>query len=255
MSDLRNLLKDGDIVTMRGQDWNWDLWGNIQVSVARKGISAAQYKVFGQRRLPKDLRCWDSHCGMWFGGKGLFNVTLPSAKFDDLKEYENPKTNIILSVYRFNPKFWNWGLTPNDIDKMLDLAQKMVALKKPYDKGQLFDIMGNVMNMEPWKASTTWFDADGIKPKDTINEHLVCSVGLGAIIRDWRDGLIKRGIEIPEPWAIMNPNLWNPFTYDAYCKVNHWDVGTIFPANFALTDTHFKGEFTYLGDFRGGKKI
>ena len=246
MSDLSNTVKPGDNLNTAGFHMNWrQFFGSLLAYPAVKIIVNTQKDVFCQTISDKKIWIKDSHSVMYFNDKYVFSVEMPKPKFIPLSTYEGRDKRIV-SVYRLNPEYFKKEIKGSDTTIMFNKAIDIVNLNKGYDIGQLVDILITTIAGYPNERKVNWFDQG--------SQRMVCSVSIATIIAAWRHEVLKvTGIDIPQPWKVLNPLAWK----DEFIKKwnGHWDIGTTFPANFAVTNTHFNNEFILVGKFKGGKRI
>lgn len=246
MSDLSNTVIPGDFINSEGIKWSWDLIDVAAGIIATNGISAAQRDVFCDTIPAKKLRYKDSHTMIYFGSNQLFTVQLPQPTYEDLEKRHGKGDTRIVSVYRMNPAYFGKTLDANDVAIMKSAADEIIAKHKGYDIGQLMDILVSTIAGYPFEQKSKTFDQG--------NDRLVCSVGCATVIAAWRHKLLQTtGVDIPQPWKVPNPNAFKSDFIKKY--PGHWDIQTTFPANYAVTDTHFQNEFILVGRFKGGKRI
>jgi hypothetical protein len=196
---------------------------------------------------------------LYLGENKIFSCEPPKPTYHALGDFDaEPKR--IMSIYRFNREFFGKTLDQDDLAIFKDGAEKIVGWNLKYDIGQLADILIDTFAKIPYKDEVHLFDADGGKEDKNVDivknkQHLVCSVAVAALIADWQRKLEeeKKDFTIREPWSMLNPAAWTEAFKKRY--PGHWDCGSIFPAMFACTDTHFAGEFKHIGHYQGGYKI
>jgi hypothetical protein len=273
MSDLLNILRSGDVITLQGctraknfgafmSNFFW--WISYPAAVA--AIEDVSKMVFGQVMDPNKIRDRDNHATMFFDPTHVFSCEPPHPTYIPLTEYDVDDKYRIVSVYRMNPAFWGFTPGPKELALLKEGADMIInwrdAKGNPltYDTLQNLDIGVNAIMGHPYTDEVHIFDADGNDfDAGDINiakgkQHMVCSVAVAGIIRHMRY-VLNNGNPGPilDPWSKLNPQAWKKSFYDNYPK--HWDTESVFPSSFAVTDTHFQNEFLFMGSFKNGAKI
>lgn len=213
---LQKNLKPGDIINTSGKTDFTKPW----LILTQACIRQHQKDLFGKASFYHD-----THTEMFFGREKIFSVTAPKTKWEILEHVAKQE----FSVYRYTKK----DLTDNDINIMLDSANKIIGTK--YDYGQLLDIAISQILGYPNIIKYKWFDMG--------RKRMVCSVGCRAIMEDLRHKLEQDGQEtIPRLFNKLNPMYWTEKELKEFSRV---DVEATSPAHFA-NSRWFDGEYRHI---------
>lgn len=251
MNDLQRIIQPGDIINLEGhipvtlKSFFKDLVINDVIDL----IVKVQKWVFAKCENADAISYRDNHTMIYLGDNQVFSMEPPRGCIHSLDDY-GQGNNRIVSIYRMNPQYFGRSLADGDIALIREAAIMLVGI--PYDIGQNANIGINALSGYPWSYALTWFEADKIPSEDITKKNaVVCSVSIAEIIAYWRHILKETtGEEIPQPWKVLNPGYWTKDQIERF--PNHWDVNSTFPANYAVTQTHFSGEFLLMGKFRNG---
>jgi len=164
-----------------------------------------------------------------------FSIEPPRATFIPLEDYALDD----IAIYRYTKK----ELTDKDIGIMIKATLPMLGTK--YDYGQLMNIAVNTILGYPYDEKVKWFDLGG--------KRKVCSVGMAVIFQKWRKVLESEGFNVQRLFRNLNKKAWTEKFIKDFKKLNRWDVENTFPAMFALTKTHFDGEFELIIKMNKGR--
>jgi len=252
MSDLKSLIRPGDVINLEGRHWDWkNLFVSVGEAVIVPLIVRTQEKVFG---VGSDHR--DYHTMTYLGDNRVFSTQFPKPEIVSLDEFDAADKKRTVSVFRMNPAYFGRGLKDSDLTIMSNAAMTMADVKLDYDLLQNAMIGINALSGYPWSYHLRWLDADGKGVSEDpakVRQHFVCSVAAAAVIAYWRHELLRTaGEDLPQPWKKLNPAAWTERQIREY--PGHWDINATFPANFAVTQTHFSHEFLEIGHFKAGTK-
>lgn len=246
---LKSICKPGDVLNTKPINYNVfrgfkiskffkgivDIVTRAGVYIGLVGIKNAQKEVFG-----KSSNYEDTHTMLYIDWQHVFSVQLPYPKFDSLKDFDDET----ISVYRYTEK----EFTDKDITFMYDTASKIIKGKHKYDMGQLVDFLVSTINGYPFDAENKLFDQG--------RYNLVCSVGVATIFNAWRKKYNKtHKKKLFQLFSILREATWSKEFIEKFNKQGYWDIDRTFPANFANTETHFRGEFKLIAKVQNGKII
>jgi hypothetical protein len=234
---LKKYSKDGDVHNYEDTPPFWKVFLLIAVLAIRrfqKKTFFGKWIKWGIRLVMMRTKNWKDHHTMQYFEDGTRSVQTPQAKVIPVTCY----SHYDVSIYRYTPK----DFTPEDIQIMKDIWNRIIGTK--YDYAQIMNIAINQILGYPFKQKTKILNPE---------EKKVCSVGVATVFQAWRKQIDKK---VPRLFRVLNKSVWTDKFQEKFAEnENRWSVENVYPSNFAVTETHFNGEFKLILKIRKGRII